>query len=113
MLCHISAHPSHGKFHGSKFVLGVVAQQFQFRGTQVQERGKSDAFSICVIISIYIKKNFCYVNVYVSVYVCVCQSMLLKQRKNLNVSNSLRTSLVFAINSKKTKKNLSITFLNL
>lgn len=53
MLCHISAHPGHGKFHGSKFVLGVVAQQFQFRGTQVQERGKSDAFSICEIFSKY------------------------------------------------------------
>lgn len=63
MLCHISAHPSHGKFHGSKFVLGVVAQQFQFRGTQVQERGKSDAFSI---FNIHIKLKLLLCE-------CICQ----------------------------------------
>ena len=29
-----------GKFHGAQSLLGLVAQQFQFRRAQIEERGK-------------------------------------------------------------------------
>jgi len=43
LLCHISADTRDGKLHGAQLVLGLVAQQFQLRGTQIEKRGKSDA----------------------------------------------------------------------
>lgn len=39
MSCRVSTHFGHGQFHGTQSFLGLVAQQFQFRGTEDQERG--------------------------------------------------------------------------
>ena len=37
----ISSCVDDGKFHGTESFLGLAAQQFQFRRTQIEERGKS------------------------------------------------------------------------
>ena len=36
----ISSCVDDGKFHGTESFLGLAAQQFQFRRTQIEERGK-------------------------------------------------------------------------
>lgn len=38
MLCNLPSGPRDGKLHGSELVLGLVAQQFQFGRTQIEER---------------------------------------------------------------------------
>lgn len=39
MFRHIPANTGDGQFHGAEFVFGSVAQQFQFGGVEIEERG--------------------------------------------------------------------------
>lgn len=77
MLCNIFANVGYGKFHGAKLVLGLVAQQFQFGGIEIEKRGKvcqvanKTKFLICELKQyVYAFKTYlCVFSIYV--YVCL------------------------------------------
>lgn len=60
VLRHLPPDARHGQLYGVELVLGLVAQQLQFRGTQIEEGGK-----LCVMTCSLIRMSCgCCVNIY-------------------------------------------------
>lgn len=57
MFRHIPADVGDGQFHGAEFVLGFVAQQLQFGGAQIKERGTFCVRVLCHIASVHLRRH--------------------------------------------------------